>query len=680
MERQSQAKSCVICFRRWSRKSYAVFSSMGKHVRIGVLCLSCSILSLPGFSRETRDTLQTQLPSQLLELEEVVVSAQLGPVVQSELMRVVQLITRAQIEQSPAGDLAGLLERVRGVDIRKRGPFGMQADVGIRGGSFDQTMVLLNGVNITDPQTGHHNLNIPVDVLSIERVEVLQGSGARLFGPNAFSGAINIITRSAGSQPALISLEGGQFGYASGSLSGGFSTGSLGHFISLNGLRSAGFAPNTDFTAANLFYRGSADLKRFTLDAQAAMGTKAFGANSFYTPVFPDQFEETQTNLVSLQLIPRGRVNLRPSLYWRRHHDRFELFRHEAPEWYIGHNYHMSDVAGASLKWMQPWGQGLSSVALDYRMEHIYSTVLGKLMDEPRKADKYEDVFYTNSFRRRGFSIMGEHILYLGEVTLSAGTLAWVNPELGQGFSLFPGLDAAWQMHPSLRFFASLSRTLRLPTFTDLFYSGPTNLGNPGLLPEKAIAGEAGLKASMKGLQIELAAFRRWGKDMIDWGKYPGEDRWKSMNLTKVNVTGLEGGFSTLPGTLPMVLSVHYSFMTAGKSSGHYLSYYVMDFLKHKADLSLELPLGKNAGTTWNISYLDRQGGFVLYENGSYQGYVDFQPWWSADARAFYRLGQMELFTEVNNLLNQQTVSIANVPQPGRWARMGVTWKIIGEK
>ncbi|MFO7978758.1 MAG: TonB-dependent receptor [Bacteroidales bacterium] len=680
MEKQSQAACCGVNFRRWSRKSYAAFSSIGKTIRIGVLGLCCSLLALPGHTKESRDTLFIPATPEVQDLEEVVVSAQLTPVVQSELMRIVQVITRAEIEQAPAGDLASLLQSVRGADIRKRGAFGMQADVGIRGGSFDQTMILLNGINITDPQTGHHNLNVPVDLQSIERIEVLQGAGARMFGPNAFSGAINVITRTPGSQPGEVTAEAGQHGLMGGSLTTGLTAGRTSHFLSIHGMKSEGFTRNTDFGAGNLYYRGAYDGAGFTVNLQGAFSQKAFGANSFYTPRFPDQFEEIQTGLFSLSLVPKGKLKIHSSVYWRRHHDRFELFRDEAPAWYNDHNYHLSDVAGANIQWSHPWKLGKSSLAMNYRYEHIYSTVLGHEMNEPRKAGSYQDVYYTRSYQRQGLSIMAEHSVYIGTVSLSAGTLAWLSPELGKGFSLFPGVDAAWQFHPDVRLFASASRTLRLPTFTDLFYNGPTNAGNPDLVPEKALSAEAGLKASHGTLHWEVALFRRWGKDMIDWIRSPGQEQWQSMNLTKVNFTGLEAGISMPLANIyevqgkPAMVSVHYSHMFANKSSGDFQSHYVMDFLNHKADLRLEVPITPRSGTTWNVSYIDRQGQYMLYEDGGFSHLVSFRPWWSVDARVFYRFRAIELFAEANNLLDQQTVSLANVPQPGRWVKAGAAF------
>jgi vitamin B12 transporter len=679
MEKQTHALGCVLCFRRWSRKSYAVFSSLGKQVRIGVLGLSCSILSIAVHSKDNRDSLDVATARDgVFALDEVVVSAQRGPVLQSELMRVVQVISRAEIEQAPVADLASLLNNLRGIDIRKRGTFGMQADVSVRGGTFDQVLVLINGVNITDPQTGHHNLNVPVNLSSIERIEVLQGPGARLFGPNAFSGAINIITRAPGISKIDLSLESGQHGFGAASLSAGVKTANLNHFVSVNGSRSDGFTQNTDFENINFYYRSKLDKPGFYIDAQAAYTQKAFGANSFYTPRFPDQFEQINTGLASIQFVSKGKVNIRSSAYWRRHFDRFELFRNEAPTWYGGHNYHMTDVGGATANWMHQWSAGHTSMGLDYRFEQIYSTVLGHPLYDKKKATHYDDVFYTNSFRRSGISLMGEHTVYAGSFSLSSGVLVYYNPELENNVSLFPGIDLRYAFHENVRWFASLNRTLRLPTFTDLFYSGPANMGNANLQPEKAISAETGFRVMNSGLHFDLLVFRRWGRDMIDWGKEPGQELWKSMNLTQVNFTGLESGIDMPMGHfLPYLiygskLSIQYAYMHADKSAGDFVSNYVLDFARHKVNGSLAVPLGKKAGFHIVTSWTDRQGGYMLYEDGVFSRLVEFDPFWMVDTRVFYRPGNIELYAEVNNLLDAYVVSIANVPQPGRWIRLGV--------
>jgi vitamin B12 transporter len=673
-------KTPTLTFRRWSRRSYAVFNSLDKVIRIAVLCLVCSILALPGHTQQLRDSLQPVEPIDSQQLDEVVVSAQMAPVVQSQLMRMVQVISRTEIEQSPAADLATLLETIRGVDIRKRGTYGMQADIGIRGGTFDQTLILLNGINITDPQTGHHNLNLPVDLNSIERIEILQGAGARIFGPNAFSGAINIITRAPGTRTIHSTISAGQHKFNEAAVSAGLKTFGVKHFLSGASMSSDGFTQNTDFISANIFWHAAAPVGKSTLNLQAGHNRKAFGANSFYTPRFPNQFEATRTSFAAISLKTSSRFSITPTLYWRRHHDRFELFRDEAPAWYTTHNYHMTDVAGATLNASYPSALGITSLGLDYRLEHIYSNVLGNLLPEPLAVSGYDQVFFTRSYQRTGFSIMAEHTLYHGPFSASAGLLTWFNTDLDKGFSFFPGLDLGWQLTPQWRWYASINRTLRLPTFTDLFYSGPANIGNALLKPEEAVSMESGFKSRLWGAQTEVALFRRLGTNMIDWIKQPGDEQWRSMNLTKVNLTGLEAGadipLEPITGSRLSNVSFHYTRLWSSKTSGDFISNYALDHLRHKLDLSLTHPITTRAGASYRVSWQQREGGYMNYRDGAFEAIQPFAPYWMIDVRVFYNLGQMKIFSEVTNLFNTPTVSIANVPQPGRWVRVGISGKV----
>lgn len=681
MENKQTPSRKFVCFRRWTRKSYAVFNSLNQHIRIGVLSLGCSILVLPGHSQEQPDSSRTDKTNREIDLGEVVVSAQRTPTVQSQLMRTVQVITRAEIEQSPASSLAGLLEHVSGVDIRQRGAFGMQADISIRGGTFDQTLILLNGVNLTDPQTGHHNLNLPVDLSAIQRIEVLQGPGARIFGPNAFNGAINIITGEADKKSLTALIAGGEYGFAKASVNASFKVAGTAHFISVDGNRSDGYIRNTDFENLNLYYQSRLNLMKLPLSFQTGYSVKAFGANSFYTPRYPDQFEETKSGFLSLSSEIKGKSTFRPLIYWRRHHDRFELFRDEAPEWYTSHNYHMTDVAGASLNWMRAGANFRSSLGLDYRFEHIFSNVLGNELAVPVAVPGEHGITFTRSYQRQHLSLMAEHAVYAGRFSLSGGLLAHLNHSLPQGISLYPGLDAGWQIGKHLRWHASVNRTLRLPTFTDLFYAGPTNVGNPDLKPEEAISLETGLKISRGVIKAELLTYRRWGRNMIDWAKFPGDEKWRSLNLTRVNITGVEAGLTfVFEGTgmtnILKTAGLHYTWLQAGKESDGFTSLYVLDHLRHKLDASLTHRLTQHSGISWKLSWQDRAGGYQPFAEGSYAEEIPYEPVFQLDVKAHYNFRKFQLFAEATNLTNTLIVDHANVPQAGRWVMGGVKLKL----
>ena len=152
------------------------------------------------------------------EIGEVQVTASRTAKVASDRLRVITTLSRSDIRALPAQNLQELLDYLPGVDIRTRGANSVQADISMRGGTFDQTIVMLNGVNITETQTGHFNFDIPVDLSAVDRIEVLQGTSMSIFGLSAFAGAINIITGENGSNATEAAISGGDHGLLSARL------------------------------------------------------------------------------------------------------------------------------------------------------------------------------------------------------------------------------------------------------------------------------------------------------------------------------------------------------------------------------------------------------------------------------------------------------------------------------
>ena len=117
---------------------------------------------------------------------EVTVSGTLAPLTQLQSARIVSVLSRQDIEQAAAQSVNDLLKSVAGVDVPQRGSFGIQTDIGIDGGTFDQVTLLLNGVDIGNPQTGHLSADFPVSISDIERIEVLEGAASRIYGGQSF--------------------------------------------------------------------------------------------------------------------------------------------------------------------------------------------------------------------------------------------------------------------------------------------------------------------------------------------------------------------------------------------------------------------------------------------------------------------------------------------------------------
>lgn len=662
-------------FHRWSRKGYAVFSSLHKVIAIGTLTIGCTIVSHPCKAQHRADTAQI---SKILETDSVVITAQREPVVASRLSRPVQIISQTEIETSPARTVESLLEYIPGVDVRTRGVFGTQSDISIRGGTFDQTLILLNGISMSDPQTGHYSMNLPVDPDAIEKIEVLTGPAARVFGANAYNGVINIITKPADQRKLSVRLTGGEYNLYSGNATLNFSTGKFRHLISSSKAGSDGFTNNTDFSNSQVFLQSSADFTTTGINFQAGWSDRGYGANSFYSPKYPNQYEHTQTYNASVKASTKGRLKLTPAIFWRRNYDRFELFRSDAPAWYKNHNYHRSDVRGASLNAALVWSGGRSSLGGEYRHEAILSNVLGTPLTNPVAVSGEPGIFYDKGDQRELYSLFAEHTLYLGPLTLNAGLLGISAPRQGVDFNIYPGAEAGISITNELHWSAAFNRTLRLPTFTDLYYTSATNVSDPHLKPEEATVWETGLRYRLHRFTAEANAFYRAGRNMIDWVQFPDDEKWHSTNLTEVNLKGFEltlhyqSGAEITEGLRHCRIS--WQFTEADKSSSGFVSKYVLDNLKHKVDLTTDWLLPAGFSLQLKGSYQQREGTYLNPDDNTPEAY---KPVWLADGRLAWKRGKFTLFAEATNLFNCTYTDHANVPQPGRWVRGGIVYQSI---
>ncbi len=668
----------VFIFRQWGRKNYSAFQSLNKVIIIAFLVVVYHMASEASNTFEIQDTAKTAFD---VGLDEIEVSAQRAPVTYSQAARIISVMGRDEIEAAPAQSVQELLGFIPGVDIRKRGGEGVQADISIRGSSFDQVMILLNGINITDPQTGHHNLNLPVSLQQIQRIEVLEGSASRVFGPNAFSGAINIITKGQTGNRVSAGITSGENKYFNLDVSGSAQTGGANQYIAFNRKSSDGYIENTDFESNNIFYSLNADIGNDKLSAQFGYTEKAFGANSFYTPKYPDQFEEVRTFFSSLRWEFKSKIHLVPTVYWRRHFDRFELFRNEAPSWYTTHNYHRTDAAGAGVNAWAGTKFGKTAFGIEHRFEYILSNVLGEPLGKPVDV-KGEDAQYTNSKARNISSLFLEHSYYNGKWMVSAGVLANVISDSKTGVNFFPGIDISYAISQSFKLYGSANRSLRMPTFTDLYYNGPTNVGNPDLKPETASSAEGGVKILGKTLNGSFTFFYRNGENSIDWVRKPGEEVWHTKNLTNLVSSGIEFKIGLNPqntfGDNFPVSKIRFGYMynNLGKKESGYISNYALDNLKHKLDFAVTHRIWKNISANWIILFQDRNGTYTEFVDGGYGNEVDYEPFFLFNGKVSYRAPLCTVFISASNIFNKEYYDIGNVVQAGRWVKAGIQFNV----
>ena len=260
MNENNQKSSRSVRFRRFTNCPYAVFRSLKNQVNIGVLTIP--MLAVANLNVASAQT-DNQAKEKMYEMEEVEVTGSRAPLTVSQAARLVTVLDREAIANAPAQSVNDLLKYAIGVDVRQRGNLGAQTDISIRGGSFDQITILLNGINICDPQTGHNAAEFPVDITEIERIEILEGPAGRVYGTSSLMGAINIVTRTDKQSGAAVHAEGGSYGYFNGGGHASIINGRFSNQVSGSYTRSDGFSRNkagglnADFKQSKGFYQGN---------------------------------------------------------------------------------------------------------------------------------------------------------------------------------------------------------------------------------------------------------------------------------------------------------------------------------------------------------------------------------------------------------------------------------------
>ncbi|MFV0290824.1 MAG: TonB-dependent receptor plug domain-containing protein [Mangrovibacterium sp.] len=675
-------KACQLTFHHWKGQGYSLFQALKREVRIASLAVAYLYVAVPSesFAQVSNDSLTI---AKEYELDKVEVSAQRAPATYSQIARIVSVIDKKEINAAPAASVQDLLEYAMGIDIRQRGTYGVQADISIRGGTFDQALILLNGVNISDPQTGHHNLNLPLSLKAVKRIEILNGSSSRIYGPNAFSGAINIITEPNSASSIQTDLSFGSHGLRNINASGNIRTGKLQNFIAIGNTASNGYRPNTDFNTYNIFYNGKIQTDDVSVNFQAGYIDKIFGANGFYSPEYPNQGEATRTSILSAELKMGKTLHTSASSYWRRNHDRYELFRSNPAEWYSGHNYHMTDVFGTKINTWFQWLLGKTSIGTELRSESILSNKLGESLNESIKVPGESGQFFTNGHTRINLSYFVEHSAQIKRFNISAGIMAnWVS-DLAKQWHYYPGVDMSFLLANNLKLYTSFNKSLRIPTFTDLYYEGPSNIGNPKLKPETSSSFEGGFKFKNHFLSSEAAIYYREGKNIIDWVRISDEFMWQTNNLTQINAFGVEVKSEIRPAMLLNQkqffihkIDLNYAYNNITRNDSEYFSKYALDNLKHKFVVGLNHRIFQNLTAKWQYRLEDRNGGFSYFNGEKYAGEKEYTPFSIFDVKLNYSHRAFNFFFMTSNLFNSTYYDLSNIPQAGRWISGGISYSL----
>lgn len=679
-------RSLALRFKHFSRKSYSLFSCLGREVIICTLSVATLTHAKANGISIVNAAADDSLNRQELRLDEVVVTGARAPLTQGEAAKLVTVLTREDINGFAAETVNDVLKHATSVDVRQRGGFGVQTDISIGGGTFDQIAILLNGVNISNPQTGHLSADFPVSLDDIQRIEIIQGAAARVYGAGAFNGAINIVTTPETNPGGSATIEGGSYGTFGAAARMAFP---VHQSISAGYKQSDGGTANSYFRKANAFYQGALPLSKLhgqgRLDWSLGLSTMRYGANTFYSAAYPNQYESNARIFANVRgnipvALGKTLVTINPSIYWNRNYDHFQLIRHST----TGENFHRNDVLGASLNAYTEWALGKTSIGAELRKEKIYSTNLGTPMSEDEwfKVPHY-DVNYTKSKGRTDLSLFLEHNILLKRFTASLGVMANRNTGYNNRFRLYPGIDMSYGPSKPWKITLSWNMAFRMPTFTDLFYKSPTQEGNIGLKPEKTNSLRLGVLHRTRGVQAQVSAFYDFGTDMIDWVMYSAEDKYHSANFRLDN-----RGFDVNADIMPRewnpsyyIKKVHvgYAYINQARYDDItiYKSNYAMEYLRHKVTASVDHRIFSALSASWAFRWQERMGSYIIYENNKSTGVAHpYSPYALFDLKLMWQKPRYEIALSLNNLTNRRYYDLGNVEQPGFWlmASAKVKW------
>jgi iron complex outermembrane receptor protein len=693
---QFNIKRAVLVFRQFGNKGYSLFACLGREV-------VCSVLSVATLTYASAESVSTHpvvtdsaamTTAREMVLEEVSVTGSRAPLTKSQAARMVTVLDRADIAQAPVQSINDLLKYAIGVDIRQRGPIGAQTDISIRGGTSEQIILLLNGINICDPQTGHNTMDLPVDLSDIVRIEVIEGPAGRIYGTSSLVGAVNIVTRSqeAGVRRQEITLhtEGGSYGYAN--IGGRYSTDSCSPYsfspiasLSANYSRSDGWSRskagrlNTDFSGAKGFYQGQYEDGNIRLNWHLGIADKGWGSSTFWaSPKWQadEQYEHTTKWFSAIQgRTKQGQLHLNASLYWNQNRDRYEGYRGQAEK--MKYNYNRTDVYGVNAGGYFDWQAGRTAFGAELRNEDLVSGNLGEPLSQTHHI-KGTDRDYTLGVNRTNISGYLEHNILWEQVTVSAGLVAVKNTWSNMNMTVYPGIDVSYRPTPQWKLHASYNTSLRMPSFTEMYYKLQGYRADPHLKPEEMQALEMGfnyqtslfhLPSSI--LHLHSAFWYHHGSDMIDWimDTSKGEEaEWQSVNHTTINSIGLEAGAQL--STLRSQFSISYAYIHQDKQQeAGIVSQYALEYLRHKLVAKAQMQLTKQLTLGVNLRWQDRVGSYTDLE-----GLVhDYEPYALVDTRLTWAQDKWKAYIEANNLFDTSYRDYGVVEQPGRWLIAGFT-------
>jgi vitamin B12 transporter len=613
-------------------------------------------------------------------LDPVTVSATGAPEKVSKTGRNVIVVPGSHFAQLPVHSLDELLRYVPGIEVQSRCNMGSQSDLLIRGGTFQQVLVVLDGVRLNDPITGHFNTYIPIAPSEIERIEVLKGAGSAIFGSEAVGGVVHIISKTfshkkpeAGkgiqgrAKMGECGLVGGDLGVHYQGSKTAINAGLLGNHANCGHHASKNAHHKFDNFTGSLSGNHSFN-EHWQLGLRTAFDQRRFNAQNFYTSFVSDTAKEEVRRLyqqIQLRYINgKHQVRLSGGLM----HTRDE------------YTYNPMAIPNKNRSIL---GQGLAEYQRTFSERSMLVTGAQFLQRAIRSNDRGDHERQQTSVFAVWQQGLGEYFTLSPAVRLEHVT--------GQGFSLVPQLQASYRKG-DIQLRASAGRTTRTADFTEQYnnYQKPFvsggSIGNPDLDVETSFSYEAGVDYFVcSSLKASFSVFRREQKGVIDWTPTPYSDMPRKDNLSPTGSYALARNIAEIQTTgAELDLQFSYQF-SADQSLWANVGLLVLD--SETSEVVPSFYTSAHAKGLVNFSGNYQMKKFSFGVNGLYKERKAMQAaspaiakvspnYFQLNVRAGYGvIGRLGVFVEVDNVTDTEFTDLLGARMPGRWVMAGIMWK-----
>jgi len=531
-------------------------------------------------------------------------------------------------------------------ELRRRGAFGVQTDIGIRGSTFSQQLILFNGIRINDPQTAHHNFDIPISLNSIKQIEIVRGPNSMQYGPDAYGGIINIVSNP---DSPLLSAEfaGGQYGFTQGIVAYGLHEENFNSLNTVDYRRSDGFRYDTEFENLQLSTQNSADVSWGKINFFGGYIKKDFGAYDFYSPgLNVPSHEKTETFLNSLQTdFSALEWNIVARISYRHHYDHF-VYNIQKPA--LSNNQHNTNL---------------------YTIEILGSRVLNELFTLSNSIEVSLDNINSSKLgvHERNFAAFSSiaRLILTDQLSIDGGMRLDAHSEFGT--TLHPTFNVGYVIAEMTKLYASAGTSFRAPSYTDLYYSDPANIGNANLKPERGISGEVGVHSQITvNTSLQASGFYRQQNNLIDYVQHFSGDKYHAENFSEATVRGVElqsqwMNFGVNDNILKQAFFGYTYIESQLDIKSAFRTKYSFTHPKHQLNgaFTIQLPFEILSTVSGSYSYRSKLPSTSLF-----------------DLTILKSIGTVDVIFSVSNLFNKSYEEIPGIHLPGRWMIGKVRWSI----